>query len=177
MSTSGARFRGILLSGPVGSGKTRVLLEIGRVLEELGRPYALVDLDWLAWLSPPAGGKLSVQDVLIANLRSVWRTFRRAGVEQLVAARYLEHSDQLAAVREALPGVDLFAVRLAVSRELLAERLRRRDSGSELEQHLALVADAETPLFEDAVVGNGDHRHPRETALEVLTLAGWLEGA
>lgn len=45
----------ILLTGTVGVGKTTVLIEIGELLDAGQEPYALVDLDWLAWIRPAAG--------------------------------------------------------------------------------------------------------------------------
>jgi hypothetical protein len=172
----GSRFRAILLSGLVGSGKTTLLLEIGEVLEGLGEPYALVDLDWLAWLHPAPGATVTAQEVLVENLRAVWATFRTAGVERLVLARFLERREQLDAVRQALPEVDLFVVRLAVPQQMLQARLQRRDSGQELTEHLALITHAETLDLEDAVIDNGDERPPGVVALEILTMTGWLAG-
>src|SRR5258708_347501 len=64
--SSVAPVRALLLSGPVGSGKTTVLLALGELLEERGEPYALVDLDWLAW-GQPAPGTLRVEEGLLAN--------------------------------------------------------------------------------------------------------------
>ena len=165
------------MSGVVGSGKTTLLLEIGEVLEELGRPYALVDLDWLAWFHPAPDAALTVQCVLGENLRAVWGTFRKAGVRRLVLARFLERRAQLEAIREALPEVDVFAVRLAVPAPVLEERLRRRDTAGELAEHLEMAAaGAETAVFEDLVVDNAHDRQPRDVALEILASAGWLPG-
>jgi adenylylsulfate kinase len=169
----GSGSRAILLSGTVGSGKTTLLLEIGEILEGLGVPYALVDLDWLAWLRPAPSATMTAHEVMVENLRAVWATFRTAGVERLVLARFLEQREQLDAVRKALPEVDLFVVRLAVPRQLLEERLRRRDSGHELTEHLAFMSHAEVLDLDDAVVDNGERR-PDVVALEILTTAGWL---
>jgi dephospho-CoA kinase len=159
--------RAILLTGGVGAGKTTVLLALGDLLEERAAPYALVDLDWLAWLRP-APGTLSVQDALVANLAAAWATFRRAGVEQLVLARALQSAEELAAIRATLPGVELVAVRLTVPAEVQEQRLRARDSGRELEQHLALLAAGEPERFEDATVANAGLL--RDVAEEILRL-------
>jgi hypothetical protein len=167
----------ILLSGSVGSGKTTLLVEIGALLDERGEPYALVDLDWLAWLRPAPDAAVSVQEVLLENLRAVWATYRAAGVRRLVLARLVESPAGLDAVRAALPGADLFTVRLDVPREVLERRLRGRDSGAELEEHLAVVAAGADPLvFEDAVVYDSGDCAAREIAASILTVAGWLPG-
>jgi ribose 1,5-bisphosphokinase PhnN len=162
----------ILLSGPVGSGKTTLLLEIGELLEQRGEPYALVDLDWLAWVRPAPGAQVTVQDVLTENLRAVAATFREAGVERLVLARFVERREQLDAIRRALPDVDLVVVRLSVPRRILEKRLQNRDSGRELAEHLTMIERVERADFEDVVVDN-DERDPTAVALEILTKAGW----
>lgn len=173
MTTAPAR--AILLSGPVGSGKTTLLQEVGEVLEESGVSYALVDLDWLAWLRPAADATVTAQDVLVRNLRGVWETFRGAGVDRLVLARFVESHEQLEAIRAALVDVDLLAMRLVVPRPVLEERLRRRDTGRELAEHLALVALQEPSGPEDAVIDNDEGRRPRDVALEILGTARWLD--
>lgn len=173
---AGSPSRAILLTGGVGSGKTTLLLEIGEVLEELQEPYALIDLDWLAWLRPAPNTTLTVQEVLVENLRAVWATFRRAGVERLVLARFIQRPEHLDTLLRALPDVDLAVIRIALPPPLLEKRLRHRDSGRELGEHLALVTHAETPDLEDAVIENSGGRSPRELALEILEAAGWLVG-
>lgn len=172
--TPGSRARAILLSGPVGSGKTTLTIEIGEILERSGVPYALVDLDWLAWLQPAVDATVTVQDVLVRNLRGVWETFRDAGVDRLVLARFVESREQLEAIRAALVAVDLFAIQLAVPRPVLEERLRRRDTGRELAEHLALVALPEPSGLADAVISSDEGRLPHEVARAILATAGWL---
>jgi hypothetical protein len=161
----------------VGSGKTKLLLEIGEELEARDTPHALVDLDWLAWVRPARGARLTVHEILVANLAAAWRTFRSVGVERLVLARYIERQDQLATLRRALTDVDLFVVRVAAPLPVIEERLRARDTGAELAEHLAeaeaAAAAAAEPAFEDAVVDNGG-RPAREVALDVLSAAAWL---
>jgi hypothetical protein len=150
-------------------------VEIGEILDELGERYALVDLDWLAWLRLAPDTPRTVHDVLIENLRAVWGTYRSAGVERVALARFLERREQLDAIRQALNDVDIFAVRLAVPEGVLQERLRQRDTGVELAEHLALVAStADTPPFEDAIVTDTGVRQPRDIVLEILDRAGWL---
>ena len=87
MAPESVTLRVLLITGTVGSGKTSVLLEIGEALGRDGRPYAIVDLDWLAWLRPSAQSGATVQGVLIENLAHVAGTFRAAGVERLALAR------------------------------------------------------------------------------------------
>jgi hypothetical protein len=160
----------------MGSGKTAVTIELGDRLELAGEPYALVDLDWLGWVQPAPASLLTQRSVLTRNLRLIWPTFREAGVARLVLARFVEDGTQLEEFRVALPGVELFVVRLVASQDVIERRLRARDSGAQLAEHLAesaaFAARGEANALEDAVVENGD-RPLGEVAAEVLAAAGW----
>jgi adenylylsulfate kinase len=168
--------RAILLTGTMGSGKSAVSIEIGERLEAAGKPYALVDLDWLGWMQPAPASPLTQRAVLAENLRLIWPTFRAAGVQRLVLARYVEDRAQLDEFRAALPGAELFIVRLVAPQEVIERRLRARDSGAQLAEHLAetalFAARGEANALEDAVVDNGE-RPLGEVAAEVLAAAGW----
>ena len=171
--------RAILLTGTMGSGKTAVTIAIGELLEQREQPYALVDLDWLGWVDPAPSSRLTQRAVLSENLRLIWPTFREAGVERLVLARYVEDRAQLDEFRAALPGVQLAVVRLVASQPVIERRLRGRDTGGQLAEHLAETAEfaarGEASALEDAVVENGD-RSLDDVAAEVLTAAGWNAG-
>lgn len=169
------RARAILLTGTVGSGKTRTLLELGELLEERGEPYALLDLDWLAWCRPRRPAAPTVQEILVRNLAAAWQTFRDAGIERLVLARHVREPSHVAALRDTLAGVELAVVELRAPLRLVEERLRQRDTGRELAEHLAEArhgAAAAAPPVADATVDNGE-RPARAVALEVLAAAGW----
>jgi gluconate kinase len=171
-----AAARAILLTGTVGSGKTAVAIEIGERLDQAGDAYALVDLDWLGWVRPAPASQRSQRSVLTENLRLIWPTFRGAGVARLVLARYVEDRAQLDDLRAALPGVDLVVVRLIAPQDVIERRLRARDRGVQLAEHLAatsvFAARGEENALEDAVIDNGE-RPLGEVAADVLTAAGW----
>ena len=164
--------KALLLVGTVGSGKTTVLLELGRCLAERGEPHALVDLDWLAWVDPSPTSELSVHGILAANLAAAVDTFRRAGVTRLVLARHVTRTEELASIKAALGGAELAVVRLEVPVAVLEARIRSRDSGRELEEHLSELAAAERPEFAHVTVDNGG-RPSAEVADEILVAIGW----
>lgn len=162
--------RVLLVTGPPGSGKTTVLTAIGDLLEAGPAPYALVDLDWLAWVRPDPG-RATVRDVLTWNLASALASYRDAGIRDVVATRFLPDSSHLAAVEAALPpGATLTLVRLDVPPPELERRLAGRDTPGDRAAHLAQALD-EVPV-DGAVPVDGD-APPAEVAARVLHAAGW----
>ena len=165
----------ILLIGPVGSGKTTTLHEIEAILDGRGTPNAIIDLDWLAWASPPTSSGVSNHELLVRNLADVWENFHDVGIRHVAVARALHDAAEVQCVRNALRGCETTVVELVGDVEVLRERIRHRDSGSELAEHL-LMLDAfeqiEQDLRPDAVI-EFDGQTPEQIAREVLGIAGW----
>jgi len=167
----------VLITGGIGAGKTSLALELGEVLAERGLPTALIDLDWLGWLCGAPADR-SFEELIARNLEAVWPNFEAAGATHFVLTRAVLGPAELDALRWAVPSEELATVRVAASPELVEERLRRRDTGAELEHHLAeakmSAEQAESLGAEDFHVEN-DTRPIREVAAEVLERLGWHE--
>jgi ribose 1,5-bisphosphokinase PhnN len=84
--------------------------------------------------------------------------------------------EELSDISEALAGSRLTVVRLVASAEVVEQRLRGRDSGTELAEHLeeaaAFAAEAEAAGIGDAVIDCSELAVP-EVAARVLAAAGW----
>jgi len=167
--------RAILLIGPVGSGKTTTLHEIEAILDGRGTPNAIIDLDWLAWATPPADSGVSNHELLVRNLADVWANFHDVGIHHVAVARALHDAAEVQCVRNALRGCETTVVELVGDFNVLRERIRHRDSGSELAEHLTML-DAferiEQDLRPDAVI-EFDGQTPEQIARDVLGIAGW----
>jgi energy-coupling factor transporter ATP-binding protein EcfA2 len=165
----------ILLIGPVGSGKTTTLHELEAILAARDLPNAIVDLDWLAWATPPACSGVSHHELLVRNLADVWANYRAVGIHHIAVARALHDAAEVQCVRNALRGCETCVVELVGDTGVLRERIRRRDTGVELAEHLAML-DAfdviERDLRPDAVV-EFDDQTPEQIARDVLGVAGW----
>jgi adenylylsulfate kinase-like enzyme len=168
----------LLITGTVASGKTSVALEIGEIMPSNGIPVAVVDIDWLgrAWLG---SDHRSVEQLRLRNLAAVWPNYLAAGIMHFVLAHAVRSSEDVNAVREALPEADLRVFRLSVSSQAVTERLKRRDTGRVLEEHLevapAITTDLDRARIEDFLVSNED-RSIRESSSEILRLARWTSG-
>lgn len=140
--------------------------ELGELIAEAGGRAAVVDLDWLGWLSGANGG---VDTLILANLRAVRPNFEAAGATHLVLARSVRDRRLVDELRRHLR-LELPLVRLTASRETVVERLRSRDSGAQLAEHLA-ENEAEPGLADFEVENEG--RPVREVAEELAQRLGW----
>ncbi|MSO47080.1 MAG: hypothetical protein EXQ67_03200 [Thermoleophilia bacterium] len=167
--------RALLLIGPVCSGKTTTLHEIGALLDRAGTPNAIVDLDWLAWATPATTSAASVHDLLVANLAAVWQTFRAAGIEHVAGAHMLSERTEIAAIRGVLHGCEVTAVELSTDPGLLEQRVRQRDTDVQRTEHLALLDayDAEAAQARADAVVEVDDQPAAQVARDVLGVAGW----
>jgi adenylylsulfate kinase-like enzyme len=167
----------LLLSGTVGSGKTVVAIEIGHILEQQGKPAAVVDLDWLGWLHLRSSA-ITADQLIARNLAAIWPNLRDAGMRYAVLARAMLGRDAKEALQAAAPGANLVVVRLTASPQTIELRLRRRDTGRELEEHLregeSMSQAMDRTRLEDTSVATDD-RTPTEVAQEVLERVGWID--
>ena len=109
------------------------------------------------------------------NLRAVVGRFRAEGIDRFVLAHAVQSSSEVARLRDAVQPAHLTVVRLEVSPEVAAERVRQRapaDSlvtAHDLSEQEALW-DAATLLDADLVVRNDHDRPLSAVAAEVLAL-------
>jgi hypothetical protein len=159
--------RAVLVTGPVGVGKTAVAAELGEVLAERGVRAAVLDLDWLGWLPRADGG---VDQLILRNLRAVRPNLESAGATHLVLARSVRDPQFVAELAAELRDGGLAVARLTASASAIDARLRARDVGAELAEHLDEGAlDADVGDFELA----NESRLVRDVAEELADRLGW----
>jgi adenylylsulfate kinase-like enzyme len=168
----------MLITGPIGSGKTTVALEVSELLDMAGVAHGMVDVDALRWCYPRLPDDPFRVGLAMRNLAAVWTNFRMFGASSLILADILTSRDQLRRYREAVPRAEVFVVRLRASQDTLAARVRRREVGSGLDRHLQHAAELALQMdhdkFEDLLVET-DNRSVPEIAHEILTRSEWLD--
>jgi adenylylsulfate kinase-like enzyme len=162
----------VLITGVYGSGKSSVAAEIADILEKRAAPYALIELDYLAWANVPGAGYDDPR-LLLANLASVRRKFVRAGVRQFVLAGFVRDESALEQIRVAL-GMPARVVRLEVPLDEIERRLAsdvtsgRKDDLREAREQLAR---SQGVGVEELGVAND--RPVRVVAMEILEWLAW----
>jgi hypothetical protein len=166
--------RAVLITGSLASGKTAVAQEIIAVAAKLGLRAAAIDLDWLGWA---AGATMGLDELIARNLVAMAGNFEAAGIDHLVMARAMVDPDAVQTVVQALAGWDVTVMRLVAPRAVLELRIRARDTGSELQQHLSEL-DEITERVKAAAPGAhaiaNQGRELGDVAREVMRMAGWI---
>jgi adenylylsulfate kinase len=166
----------LLLTGPIGVGKTVVADEISLKLEAAGRHVSNIDVDALCQIFPRPADDPLAERLRFAVLRMLWPIHREAGAELLVLVALVESGATVARYRDALGEAAVTVVRLAASDEAIRMRLHHREQGSDLEWNLGRTAELqrsfETAPLQAIVIETSD-RSVSEVAELVLRAAGW----
>jgi len=166
----------LVVSGPVGAGKTTIAGEAGLMLQQAGVPHAVVDLATVAMCWPPPDDDPWNERLVHRNLAAMWDQFRAAGASRLIVCRVLEDRSLLRHIRDAVPGAEIVVVHLQVPIDLLRHRLRARQAGRDSSWHLGAAEYLNRTMRPEQLadyVVNNDDRPPRAVAEEVINLIGW----
>jgi hypothetical protein len=166
----------LLITGPVGVGKTSVAFETMEVLEERGLAHAFFDLDGLTYFHPKPADDFFGEGFALDALGLLVPRLRAAGVQRLMLARTLWERESLSRYRRALPDAEIAVVRLTAPLEVIEARIRRREVGSGTEWYLTQAREFHerwtSRAVDDVVVQTAD-RDVRSIAEEVVRTSGW----
>lgn len=171
----------LVITGPSGSGKTAVGFEVARQLAAADLPHAYIDTDHLDMVYPqPPLEELT--RLSTRNLSAVWSSFSELGHTRLVLA--LTGADIPLVTHwltDSIPDATLTFVRLKASIDSRHERLRTREIGSGLYDHIASSDRAAAylrahPTDEGVHLIETDGRTVIEIAREIIALMEWTEG-
>lgn len=167
----------MVLTGPVGVGKTTVAVAISELLDGVGMAHAMVDADQLRWCYPAPAHDPFRTALGLRNLAAVWANYWAEGAERLILADVVEHRADVAGYREAIPGAVILVVRLRASLPTIERRLAGRETGAGLEWHVQRAAELAT-LMEHNRVGDvlidTEEKSAAVIAREAVACARWL---
>lgn len=166
----------LIVSGPVGVGKTSSAEEVSNVLVGRSVPHTLLDLDCLAETYPRELNDRYGSKLMLTNLRSVWRNCAAAGSKNLVLARVIETETDKDAIAECIPHAATVVCRLQARNETLVTRVRKREIGTGAQWHeqrsLELAASLKNGAPADFVVDT-DGKSIVNVANEIVSKVSW----
>jgi hypothetical protein len=166
----------LLITGPVGVGKTAVAFETMELLEERDVPHAFFDVDGLTYFHPKPSDRYGERFAIDALGMLVPRLREEAGIERLILARVLWERASLDRYRVAIPDAEITVVRLTAPLDVIDARIRHREPGSAVEWYLGRARELDTQWrahpVEDLLVRTED-RAVRDIAQEIIGALGW----
>lgn len=176
--TDGARIPVLVITGPVGVGKTTIAQAVSELLEAAALAHAVVDLDWLRWSYPRPAGDPFHTALGLRNLALVWQQYRTAGAERLIIVDIVETRAMIAAYAAAVPGAEIITVRLDAAVATIQARLAGRERGASLLWHQRRAAEllahwARSPVEDLRIDTEG--QAVLDIAREVLARTRWAD--
>ena len=167
----------MVITGPIGVGKTSVSAEVSEILDHAKVAHGLVDIDSLRWCYPrPLHDPFRIE-LAMKNLACVWNNFQAFGAKRLILADVLETRDHLERYRTVVPGAEILVVRLRATLSTLTQHVQQREIGSALARHLQraaeLAAIMERNHVEDMLV-DIEGKTVTTIAQEILTRCYWM---
>jgi gluconate kinase len=167
----------VLISGAAGVGKSSTAFEMSMQLQAAGVAHALIDTDELDRIYPVPDDLSRLTE---RNLSAIWQGFRERGASRvIIVGVYVHEPSELAWLRRAIPDARFTLVRLAASFATLADRIGRREIGSDstgqLERTRVQLRKLEAERRPDVQVIRTDDAHVADTAARIIRLVGWLE--
>lgn len=162
----------IVITGPVGSGKSTVAEAMAELLGNRDIRHALIDLDYLRSVHPhPDGDPFGVK-LGLRNLAATWPNLLETGLRCVIVADVVEDkAATLAAYESAMPGTKITIVRLNVPLPVILRRLEGRETEITIDwyRHRApeLQGIMDRGKVEDVLIEVGE-RTPHDVASEIL---------
>jgi len=125
----------VIISGPVGVGKTTTGEELSAILEAEGVGHTFIDLDGLSKTYPRPMDDRFGEDLALKNLRAVWTHSREMGTRNLIVARVIETAAGAERIAQSVDASNSIIIQLNASDSHLLSRVRKREIGSGTDWH------------------------------------------
>jgi len=168
----------LVISGSVGAGKSSTAQAISQKLSKQNIRHAVIDMDYLVYSFPRPEDDYSHRQLARKNLAALASNYKEIGVGYFVIPNVVENEEDVESIKAAIPGSELFVVRLQADLDVVHARLHARESGDSLKWHLNRAAELterlENAKIENLVI-NTNSKTVNDVADEVI--AKWLNAA
>lgn len=162
----------LVISGPVGVGKTTVSDAISEILSSKSIHHAVIDLDNLRYAFPRPSNDWFHSALGYKNLAAVWKNYKEVGTTCVIIPNVMEQRSDIEHIKKAIPGARVTVVRLQASLKIIHNRLKDREkSEKSLNWHLNRATQLYSQLSQAKIenfVVDIDNKTPIEIAEEVI---------
>jgi len=125
----------LVISGPVGVGKTTVGEEVSESLDETGIAHTFIDFDQLRYTYPRIPEDPWSTGLGMQNLKSIWINCTARGAKNLVVSTVVEEHKFIAQLESSIPDSKAITIQMFASPNTLKKRVEKREIGSGFEWH------------------------------------------
>ena len=170
----------ILISGPVGVGKTSVAQEMSNQLAAAAIAHTFMDLDALTHTYPRRDDDPYGQTLALKNLQAVWTNAQSYTPHILIIARVIETEATALKIADTVHANECSIVQLDARDETLLSRVRQREHGVGRKWHEARALELSKSLSRTdfaKLVLSTDDRSVVDIADEILQQLALIEPA
>ena len=166
----------LIVTGPVGAGKSSVTVAIADQLGAANRPHAIIDMDAMRSCYPSPPDDPFHTALGYRNAAALAANFRAAGAERLIVPDVIETRADLASYQTAIPDAQITLVRLTAPVTTLHARLRKRQTDASLDWYLHRAGELQTLMDErrlENLLIDTEGKSIEAVAREILAKIGW----
>ncbi|MEP1539436.1 MAG: AAA family ATPase [Paracoccaceae bacterium] len=166
----------LLISGPIGVGKTSIAETISALLQVDNVPHTFIDLDALTYTYPRSVSDPFNSALALESLTSIWAHCRKRGSRNLVIARVVESASDVEDIANAIGVSRPILCRLTAPDQTLLKRIRNRNTGSNIPWQESRSLQLSAAMKDDGIEGfciATEGRSMTEIATEISQLVTW----
>ncbi len=165
----------LIITGPVGVGKTVVADKVSNLLTERGIRNGVIDMDTLRWAYPRQKEDPFNTQFGFQNLKTLWPNYAGLEIRHLIIPNVIEDRSDVEPFKKAIPNAEIKVVRLVANVDVLHKRLEGRETGDSLKWHKNRALELDD-LFNQKEIGDFVVENENKTVNEVAEniLNKWL---
>lgn len=125
----------LIVTGPVGVGKTSVATAVSDLLNEKNIPNAFIDIDALRCAYPSPPNDRFNMALGYKNLSLILPNYYERGISRFIIPDVIENNESIKQFKSVIPNAEITIVRLSASVSTLHKRLQQREVGDMLTWH------------------------------------------